>query len=411
MNERRLLKRNLVNPAAKGKNLAVLFIANFSILFVGMGLFPILPLYASQYEASPSQVGIYLAITYIAITLGSLTAGWLNGHISGKVTMLTAGALGAPAVLLLGQASTLWQVMALTAVIWFTGGVGLSSISMFAAANAKAEERGKWFGLISLTNPLGAILGSMAVGYLIEHHSFGVMHAWLAIEYALWPVMASLIKGESTFEKPASTSGSSGAIAVGKPIFLLMTAALLAAFTVSIARMGLSLEMKAQNFSAGEISNANVIGGLVTIPIILSMGMLSDRLGRRLFLVVGMLVSASSAVLLGAANQLWQFWMISAAVLAARSINPSLASALAVDILTPGALNQGLARLNAINWVAGIIGFAGAGYLMESLGTAALFRIAAGASFSAAALVGMLFLLRKQTHSAPSTVLSAAPCA
>lgn len=409
MDERRLLRKDLMNPAAKRKNLAVLFIANFSILFVGMALFPILPLYASKYGATPSQVGIYLAITYIAITLGSLTAGWLNGRISGRIIMLTAGGLGAPAVFLLGQASTLWQVMALTAVIWFTGGVGLSSISMFAAASAEANERGKWFGLISLTNPLGAILGSMAVGYLVERYDYGVMHAWLAVEYALWPMMALLIKGKLTVEKPAANSSGSVAASSGKPIFLLMSAALLAAFTVSVARMGLSMEMKAQYLSAGEISNANVIGGLVTIPIILSMGMLSDRLGRRLFLIVGMMVSASSAALLGAANQLWQFWMISAAILAARSINPSLASALAVDILAPGALNKGLARLNAVTWIAGIIGFAGAGYLMENLGAATLFHLAAGASFSAAALVGMMFLIKKQTVNKPA--LTPAPCA
>jgi DHA1 family multidrug resistance protein-like MFS transporter len=398
-----------MKTTTKTKNLVVLFIANFSILFVGMGLFPILPLYASQYGASPTEVGIYLAITYIAITLGSLTAGWLIGRVSGRVAMLSAGALGAPAVFLLGQASTLWQVMALTAVIWFTGGVGLSSISMFAAASAEANERGKWFGLISLTNPLGAILGSMAVGYLVEQHGYGVMHTWLAAEYALWPVMALLIQGKITVEKTLAKPSQSGVAISGKPIFLLMSAALLTAFTVSVARMGLSLEMKAQNFSASEISNANVIGGVVTIPIILSMGMLSDRLGRRLFLIVGMMVSASSAVLLGVANHLWQFWMISAAVLAARSINPSLASALAVDILAPGALNKGLARLNAINWIAGIIGFAGAGYLMENLGTAALFHMAAGASFSAAALVGMMFLIKKQTVSKPA--LTPAPCA
>jgi hypothetical protein len=38
-------------------------------------LFPLLPLYAAEFGASASFIGFYLAVTYIAISVGSILAG------------------------------------------------------------------------------------------------------------------------------------------------------------------------------------------------------------------------------------------------------------------------------------------------------------------------------------------------
>jgi len=43
----------------------VLFISNFIIFFVGAGLLPVLPLYATQFGATATVVGFYLAFTYL----------------------------------------------------------------------------------------------------------------------------------------------------------------------------------------------------------------------------------------------------------------------------------------------------------------------------------------------------------
>src|SRR5512135_340585 len=46
--------------------LLYLFVSSFIILFVGMGLFPVLPVYAAEFGASRTVIGIYYALMYAA---------------------------------------------------------------------------------------------------------------------------------------------------------------------------------------------------------------------------------------------------------------------------------------------------------------------------------------------------------
>ena len=119
-----------------------LFLCNFAILFVGFGVFPLLPVYAARFGATPTLIGFYLAATYLAITLGTLLTGWLSGRVPRKVVFVTAGVLGVLALFLMGQATTFWQVVLLTGVVWFTGGIGLSLVSVFIGLHA--ERRQPW---------------------------------------------------------------------------------------------------------------------------------------------------------------------------------------------------------------------------------------------------------------------------
>ncbi len=84
------------------KQLAYLFLSNLSILFVGMGLSPLLPLYAARFGATPAVIGVYMGVTYVAIALGAVLASWLSGRLPRRAALVAAGALGVPAVALLG---------------------------------------------------------------------------------------------------------------------------------------------------------------------------------------------------------------------------------------------------------------------------------------------------------------------
>ena len=110
----------------KNKRLVYVFLSNFAILFVGMGVFPLLPLYAAEFGAGPAEIGIYMAVTYISISVGTMLTSWLSERLSRRKTYLAAGVMGIPALVLLGQASSLWQVVILTSVVWFSGGIGLA---------------------------------------------------------------------------------------------------------------------------------------------------------------------------------------------------------------------------------------------------------------------------------------------
>ncbi|MGE5250071.1 MAG: MFS transporter [Bacteroidota bacterium] len=390
------------------KQLSALFLSNLSILFVGFGVFPLLPVYAGRFGATPSMIGLYLALTYIAISIGTMLPGWLSGRLSEKGLFVASGMLGVPALVLLGRASEFWQVVVLTGIVWFTGGVGLALISVFTGRSAAPGQRGRWFGLIGLTTPLGAVIGGSVVAWLVQAQGYRAMFAALGWVYALWPLAGVLlVQYKPVVQITAASPGHSSQGRPGRAFTLLILSVLLAAMTISISRLGLSLTMRAGLFSPGAIAGTNVAGGLVTMPLVLGSGLLSDRVGRRLLLAFGYLLAALSAVLLLGAQQLWQFWIVSAAVLVARSLSASMASALATDLLAPEVLGKALPRITSMNWVAGVVGFAGSGYVIEVFGEKSLYWMATLFSLAAAAVVGLA--LRRGEARVMDARLSAAP--
>jgi MFS family permease len=390
------------------KQLSALFVSSFAILFIGFGVFPLLPIYAARFGATPSTIGVYLALTYAAISFGTMLPGWLSSRISQKAVFVTAGLFGVPALILLGYAAELWQVVALTGMVWFTGGVGIALIAVFTGRSAGKDQRGRWFTFIALTTPLGAVIGGTTVSWLVESQGYKVMFSALGLVYAVWPLVGLLL----VKDKQASQTASPGSrmarrVRPDRTFSLLVWTVMLVAVTISISRLGLSLSMKANLFSPAAIARANVVGGLATIPFVLGFGLLSDRVGRKFLLACAYLLAALSTFLLLHATQLWHFWIVSAAVLVARSLSGSLASALATDILAPETLGKALPRLSSMNWVAGILGFAGSGYVIETLGEHSLYWIAT--LFALAAVTIAALMMRRGEGSAPVECLSPSP--
>jgi MFS family permease len=355
------------------------------------------------------MIGVYLALTYIAISLGNLLPGWLGGRLPQKLVFVSAGLLGVPALLLLGQAVAFWQVVLLTAIVWFTGGVGIALVAVFTGRSAGPGQRGRWFSLIALTTPLGAVIGGSAVGWLVQARGYPFLFAATGLVYALWPLAGLLlVRVPAAPEAAHRVSKTTGGARPGRTFSLLVLTTLLVAMTISISRLGLSLTMQASLFPAAAIARTNVAGGLITIPFVLGLGLLSDRLGRRPLLAFAGFLAALSALLLVGAHQLWQFWIVSAAVLVARSLSTSLASALAADLLAPEALGKALPQLSSMSWVAGVLGFAGSGYVIETFGAPSLYWVATLLSLAAVALTG---LLTRQAGPAGEQKDCLAPCA
>lgn len=360
-------------------HLFYLFLCNFGILFVGMSLFPILPLYAGNFGASPAMIGIYLALTYAAITAGSITTSWMAGRFTRKRTYVVMGLAGIPALVLMGQAQALWQMILLTAIIWFTGGVGLSLTNVYTGLFAAESSRGRSFGMLALAQPLGAVLGGLVIARVISWQGYPWMFVALAVVWSLWPFVAIFKIHDRAAISTATKNKDTAPVSLRSigTFQLLAAAALLSALTISVGRLGLSLSMDAHDFSASAVSSANVVAGLVTLPLVCLMGTLSDRLGRKQMLMLSYMISAGSVLALIVAAQLWHFRMAAAMSVAAMTATRSLGPALATDLLSPNALDRGLPWINAVNWIAGIIGFAGSGYALEALGASSLYLLAA----------------------------------
>jgi MFS family permease len=368
------------------RQLFYLFLCNLAIVFIGMGVFPILPLYAMAYGASPAVTGLFMASVYAAISGGTLVGGRLAAYVGRKRLFIATGLLSLPAVVLLGQATALWQVVLLTDLIWFAGGIGLTLTSVFTGLVAKSDSRGKAFTLLHLASPLGALIGGTTVSQLLAWKGYGPLFVALGLVWAVWPLAGLLVE-----DRPAAAPAAGGrqavsqtAVPVSASFYVLILVTLLSAATINVSRLGTSLSMQALEFSASAVASTAAVSGLVTIPVALTIGTLSDRLGRRRFLSLSYLLAAAGALSLIVASQLWHFWLAATLLLVARSVSASVGAALATDILAPQELERGLGWLNTAGWITGTIAFAGAGHALEAMGAAGLYGVAAVLALAAA---------------------------
>lgn len=373
-----------------------LFLAQFVIVFTGNGLFPVLPMFAARFDAGATVTGIFLALIFAALALGAFVPGWLASIPAGRrlglrAQFVLAALAGVPALALIGQAAAFWQVVALAAVVWFVAGIVLALIAVLTGLAAPGGARGKAFGLLGLTPPLGALLGGAAVGGLVANLGYGAMFAFLG---GFWSLVA--LVGAFALRFPASAPQARDAQSrrpgrapapLGAAFFVLVASALLIAVGVNTGRLGTTLAMQDLGYRPGAVAGATSFAGLVAAPLTLWMGALSDRLGRRQFLVGSALLAAAGVLVLVFAGQLWHFWLSAALIMAAMAINGALAAAYAADLLTPAALGRGLPLLHGATSAAAVISFAASGPLGEAFGLVALFGLAAGLSVLAAALL------------------------
>jgi DHA1 family multidrug resistance protein-like MFS transporter len=366
------LKRFLSQP------LIYLFVSNFLVLFVGMGLFPLLPVYATQLGASKTTIGIFFATIYISNAAGSMLPAWLAGRMSRKSLFILGSILGIPALLLLSRASALWQVVILTSILWFSGGLVISLVNVFTGLYSSGSNRGKSFSLMALPMPLGALIGSAAVGSLVSLRGFAPMFLFLGVLWVLLPLIGLFVLKDRPSASPAEISTP---IATSQPRFvssfyLLLGLTIASALAINAGRLGTTLSMQTLNFSPAAIASSVTVSGLVAIPLTFLIGALSDRLGRERFLATGYLLASSGVLILVFATQLWQFWLAATLLLVSLSASGAMASALTTDILPSENLTRGLSWLKGMNSVAGVISFAGTGIFLDNFGPAGLYLVA-----------------------------------
>ena len=374
-----------------------LFYTSLVILTVGNGLFPLLPIYASGYGATPGFVGIYLAIVSGAITVGALLPGIAPDNVSRGQLLVWSSAAGVPTLLLLSAATALWQVVLWTATLWFCAGVCLAVTSIYTGVLSEAEHRGRSFGMMALSTPFSLLLGGLSVGSLVGWLGFAPTFLLLAALWSTLPCVYALllqhISGNGqTAEAPVTASERTPK----GGYLLLLTGALLSAAAVSVGQMGTTLSMQDLAFLPAALGSTATAAGLAIIPLVLMMGMLSDRLGRGRFLILGYLVTAAGALALSSASALWHFWAGMALLRVGQAVNDAIAPALATDLLPPSAWSRALPRLKSVNWLAGTLSFAGVGYAIEKLGLGPIFVVTGGMAAGAAALLMLLSVSQRK---------------
>ncbi|QOR66606.1 MFS transporter [Cytobacillus suaedae] len=155
------------------KSLPILFLVMFLVM-VGFGIIiPVIPFYAEELGASPTQLGLLMAVYSLMQLLFAPMWGRISDRIGRKPVMML-GILGLSlSFFLMALATELWMLFAARIIGGFLSAANMPTVTAYVADITSEEDRGKGMGIIGASIGLGFIFGP-AIGGVFSEGSLNV---------------------------------------------------------------------------------------------------------------------------------------------------------------------------------------------------------------------------------------------
>ncbi len=393
--------------------------AYFMLLLAAFGTSSLWPVYITQLGGGPTASGIFNAAGNLTGVAGTLLSGWLADRTGRRKTIFYVSSVLFAGTWWLMTRATTWQQLALINLAGgFTFCIALNMIVILTGLLAGKLERGRSFGVLTLTIGAAQLLGGLVCGPIADRFGFNTLfmvNTLLCVGCVLpglffvEPLAATPVgqgagktrrrgdteTGSFDFAQSArqGAGGRGGLGSLGRGFYLVVAASLLIGMAGFGGGLGRSIVMDQLGFSATAISLAAAVGAAIGLPIPLVMGWLSDRIGRKR-LLVGCLTAGLTGLLgLAFAGSAWSFWGASVLLALLFSASPLL-QALATDLLPAESVGSGLSLLSSASSAGLFISSLGIGAAIEGWGGRPAFLITALAPLIAMGLVAAVREIR-----------------
>lgn len=278
------------------KALPILFAVMFFVM-VGFGIIiPVLPFYAEEMGASPTELGLLMAVYSLMQLLFAPMWGRVSDRIGRKPVMMI-GIFGlAISFFMMALSSDLWMLFVARIVGGFLSSANMPTVMAYVADITTEEDRGKGMGIIGASIGLGFILGP-AIGGIFSKTSLNMpfyvagFSSLLTFIFVLLLLKESLppeVRGEHTVKKAPLHKALRGPISV-LYILQLFTSVSLAGLEATFAYFaaktaGLDTVQLGYLFMIMGLAGAIVQGGLV--------GRMTKKYGEGAVIQIGIVVSA-----------------------------------------------------------------------------------------------------------------------
>ncbi|MBS4199179.1 MFS transporter [Bacillus sp. FJAT-49732] len=278
------------------KALPILFAVMFLVM-VGFGIIiPVLPFYAENVGASPTQLGLLMAVYSLMQLIFAPMWGRISDRI-GRKPVIMIGILGlSVSFFLMGFSSQLWMLYAARIIGGFLSSANMPTVMAYVADITSPEDRGKGMGIVGAAVGLGFVFGP-AIGGIFSKYSlstpFYIAGASSFITFFLvWVLLQESLKKEDRSqphsEKESLWKAFNGSISI---LFILQLfislslSGLEATFAYYAAKKaGLGTVTLGYLFMIMGLAGAIVQGGLV--------GRMTKKYGEGLVIQIGIIVSA-----------------------------------------------------------------------------------------------------------------------
>jgi MFS family permease len=286
--------------------LAVLMASCLARLSYQMARSPVLPRFAESLGAAPELIGIIVAASTVTGVLFKLPAGALSDILGRRRVMLLGAVFFAVPPFVYPFATDAGALLALRFVHGFATAIFAPVASAYVAGLAEAR-RGARLGWFSSANDLGATAGPLIGGLMLyATASFAASYLLVGVLGVLALGMALLVP-EETKTSPAGSSLAARAAEFRDGLRDVITtpAVLTAAAVEATMYLGFGaflgfLPLYARTIGLNDGAIAVVLAVQLTIALLAKpfTGNLSDRLGRKPVIVLGLFASAAALPLI-----------------------------------------------------------------------------------------------------------------
>jgi MFS transporter, DHA1 family, multidrug resistance protein len=297
---------------------------------------PVLPLYARELGAAPQAIGLIVGASTLTGVLLKLPAGAISDAVGRRALLLGAGGVFA----LLPFTYPLAVSVALLVAVRFVHGSATALFGPTASAAlsdlAPAHERGRWLGTYSAIQGSGQAAGPVVAGWILATYGFDAAFVTAGIlGCSAWALIAMVSPGARKTEPMKLATLRTGIRDVVVNPRILWTSLAQASQFLLHGLIAAFLPIYAVEHVGLDATAAGVIFGVQMVTTILSrpvFGRLSDRVGRRPMIAVGLIGSAVAVGSLSMATSFAALLVVSALYGAGLAVTTSSTAALITDL-------------------------------------------------------------------------------
>ncbi|MBU9720910.1 MULTISPECIES: MFS transporter [Bacillaceae] len=280
----------------KKKALPILFAVMFLVM-VGFGIIiPVLPFYAEEMGASPTHLGLLMAVYSLMQFIFAPMWGRVSDRIGRKPVMMIGIAGLSLSFFLMALSTQLWMLFAARTIGGFLSSANMPTVMAYVADITREDERGKGMGIIGASVGLGFVFGPAIGGIFSDislHMPFYIsgissLLTFFVVMFVLKESLSAADRGQMERGRTPLRRALKGPVSILYFLQFFVSvslAGLEATFAYFAAETaGLTTVQLGYIFMIMGFAGALVQGGLV--------GRLTKKLGEGFVIQLGVLISA-----------------------------------------------------------------------------------------------------------------------
>ena len=348
----------------------------FAIFSSTMSKSPTLTWFSEHLHAEDFEIGLIAAASTITGIFVNITAGTLSDIYGRRKLLITSGLIFASAPFLYLLVTQVWQLVFLRIYHGFATAIFMP-VSLAFIADIFASGKGEKMGLFASSTMIGRLLAPITAGFLVSIQflaPFQLAYLICGLTGLVAMFLSFRIKPQGKAECLAETSSRVSIIedlkaVVGNSKILAVSSAEAAIYfsigAVETFMPKYSDEIGVERWITGIIVGLQVLTIAIFRP---TFGRLSDRYGRKPFIIAGLAVSAASLIFL---PQTFSFYMLLLVMIThgiGISLTTSSTSPLISELSSKTAVGSGMGALETIKDIGHATGPIIAGFLIGTSG-------------------------------------------